>query len=317
MGLKDLVKKRETSYLFYSGKGGVGKTSMASASALNLSRAGRKVLIISTDPAHSLSDSFETQIGGEVKELGKNLFAVEIDPERAVEEYKERLSPKLEQMDALKGFGLEGMFDIAGMTPGIDEIAAFDKFLQYMHSKEYDIIIFDTAPTGHVLRFLSLPDVLDSWVGKMIKLRVKFSGMISMFKKILPFGDAGDESMGMEQLENMKKRIGEAKVILSDSGKTGFWLVLLAEQMSIFESERAMKTLKEYGITVSGIIVNQLVPESDCGFCKARRSMQTENLKAIHQRFKNMPIKEVQQYRHEIKGIEKLKELGACLSKSS
>ncbi|MBN2042544.1 MAG: ArsA family ATPase, partial [Candidatus Aenigmarchaeota archaeon] len=162
-------RKKETTYHFFSGKGGVGKTSVSAATALHFSRNGKKTLIISTDPAHSLSDSFETKIGGEVKELRKNLFAVEIDPKKAMQEYKERLMPKIENMGMLKGLGLDDTFDIAGMTPGIDEIAAFDKFLQYMQSKDYDIIVFDTAPTGHTLRFLSLPDVLDSWVGKMIK----------------------------------------------------------------------------------------------------------------------------------------------------
>ncbi len=141
--------ERNPEYYFFSGKGGVGKTSCAAAKALEFSRKGKKTLIVSVDPAHSLSDSFDTRIGGEVKKLGKNLFAVEIDPARAMSEYKERFSSQIEQIDGLAKLGIGETFDIAGMTPGIDEIAAFDKFLHYMQNKEYDIIIFDTAPTGH------------------------------------------------------------------------------------------------------------------------------------------------------------------------
>lgn len=270
-------------------------------------------MLISIDPAHSLSDSFEIPIGGEIKKLKKNLSAVEIDPVKAVEEYKEKLSPQLEKMEALKGLGIEGMFDIASMTPGIDEIAAFDKFLQYMHEKAYDVIIFDTAPTGHALRFLSLPDVLDSWVGKLIKIRMQFSGMINLVKKVLPFGNPDEQDFGMGQLEAMKKRIEEAKVLLSDPKRTHFWLVLLAEQMSIFESERSMKTLKEFNISVSGVVVNQLVPKSKCEFCLARRDMQNKNLITIRQKFKNLHIKEAPLFKHEVRGFSSLEKLGSLL----
>src|SRR3989344_3218583 len=179
--------ERETVYYFFSGKGGVGKTSCSAAAGLKYAREGKKTLVISVDPAHSLADSFDQKIGGEVVELEKNLFALEIDPVKAVEEYKEKLNLfAADKLEMLKGFGLDETFDIAGLTPGIDEIAAFDKFMQYMQSKEYDVIIFDTAPTGHALRFLSLPYVLDSWIGKLIKIKMKISAVTGIIKKILP-----------------------------------------------------------------------------------------------------------------------------------
>jgi arsenite-transporting ATPase len=200
------------------------------------------------------------------------------------------------------------------MSPGIDEVAAFDKFLQYMHSREYDIIVFDTAPTGHALRFLSLPDVLDSWVGKMIKIRMKLSGFIDMFKKFLPFAEeGGGTKFGTEQLEEMKKRIEEAKKILTEPKKTHFWLVSIPEQMSIFESERAQKMLESYGIKVEGLIVNQIVPKNKCEFCRARREMQEENIKRIEKIFKGFKIKKVPLFKHEVKGAEALEKLGELI----
>jgi len=310
-------KRRKTEYIFFSGKGGVGKTSVAAATSLWLSRRGKKVLIISTDPAHSLSDSFETDIGGEVKKLRKNLYAVEIDPALAMQEYKEKFVPRIENIEYLKGFGLEDTFDIAGMTPGIDEIASFDKFLQYMGSGDYDVIVFDTAPTGHTLRFLSLPDVLDSWIGKMIKIRLRFASLANVFKKILPFGNTeeGGADAAAGQLDAMKKRIEKARKILSDPDKTHFWIVTIAEQMAVYESRRALKILKDYRIPVEGIIVNQLIPENDCSFCQARRKMQLENLKRIHGEFPGMKIKEINLLGHEIKGFRTLERVGSELYK--
>jgi arsenite-transporting ATPase len=313
MGLRDLVKReKDTKYYFFSGKGGVGKTSVAAATALNFSNNGKKVLIISTDPAHSLSDSFETKIGGEVKKLKKNLFAVEIDPKKAMEEYKEKFAPQLEKIEYLKGFGLEEGFDIAGMTPGIDEIAAFDKFLQYMHSKDYDVIIFDTAPTGHALRFLSLPDILDSWVGKVIKIRMKFAGIANLLKKVLPFGKEGEEpKFGTEQLEAMKKRVEEAKNILTDPEKTHYNIVMIPEEMSILESERAMETLKEFNIPVETVIVNQLIPANpSCNFCTEKRKLQQERMKKIRKNFRGFKILEIPMFQEEVKGFRMLEKVG-------
>jgi len=312
MVLGKLKKKRDTHYYFFSGKGGVGKTSMAAATALWFSK-NKKTLIISTDPAHSLSDSFELSIGSEPKKLTKNLWAVEIDPAKTVEEYTKRISPHVDKIAFLKDFGLDETFDIAGMTPGIDEISAFDKFMQYMNSNDYDIIIFDTAPTGHALRFLSLPDVLDSWIGKMIKVRMKFAGVAHVVKKLLPFSESEEEPIGTDQLEEMKERIQQAKSILTNPGKTNFWVVVIPEQMSILESERALKSLKSYGIAVNGIIVNQLIPENHCSFCSARRQMQEKNLKKLRSVFASIQIKHVPLFAHEIKGFATLEKIAMLL----
>ena len=314
-GKKIFSSKKDTVYLFYSGKGGVGKTSIAAASALKYSEKGKKTLIISVDPAHSLSDSFEKKIGGEITEIVKNLSAVEIDPAMAMEEYKKKLSPQLEGMESLKGLGLGDLFDMVGKTPGIDEIAAFDKFLQYMHQKEWDVIIFDTAPTGHALRFLSLPEVLDSWVGKMIKMRMQFSGMINIVKKVLPFGNPGEENPGMEQLEKMKKRIEEARIILEDPKKTHYNLVLIPEMMSIQESGRSLKVLKQYKIPVDTIFLNQIIPtNSSCSFCTGKRSQQLKRVGDAKNIFSHYRLVQLPLFKDEVRGLSMLKKLGALLT---
>ncbi len=308
------IGERNPEFFLFSGKGGVGKTSCAAAKALDFSRKGKKTLIVSVDPAHSLSDSFGMKIGGEVKKLAKNLFAIEIDPARAMQEYKERFSSQIEQMDGLAKLGIGETFDLAGMTPGIDEIAAFDKFLHYMQNKEYDIIIFDTAPTGHALRFLSLPDVLDSWLGKMIKIKLRFSGMMSLAKKLLPFGKEDEEkakNIGADELEKMKERIKMAKEILSDPEKTHYFMVLIPEAMSILESERSLKTLKEYQIPVETVIVNQIIPEnSSCSFCMEKRSRQLERIKEIKDKFREFRVLQLNLFKEEVHGFRMLERVG-------
>jgi arsenite-transporting ATPase len=304
-----VLGKKETQFYLFAGKGGVGKTSMAAATALYFARQGKKTLIISTDPAHSLADSFEKKISGEMMQIADNLYGVEIDPKKSMAEYKEKLAPKIGKVGFLKGLGLEDVFDFAGTVPGIDELAAFDKFLLYMQSKDYDIIIFDTAPFGHTLRFLSLPDVLDSWVGKMISIRLKIAGLINMFKKVMPFGESeeGGTKLGTEELELIKKRISEARKMLSNKKKTHFNLVLIPETMSISESERSVKILGEYGIPVSKVVVNQLIPENiKCSFCTERRKMQQERLKEIRSKFKGPEVLQVQLYKNEVKGLDML-----------
>jgi len=231
-----------------------------------------------------------------------------------MQEYKEKFMPKIEG-SFLSSMGLEDTFDMAGMTPGMDEIAAFDKFLRYMNSEEYDIIIFDTAPTGHALRFLSLPDVLDSWVGKMIKIRMQFAGIAGLVGKLLPFGGKDQqEGFGAEQLEAMKERIKTAKEILSDPKRTHFNLVLIPEEMSIFESERSLSALKAYSIPVEGVVVNNIVPENmHCKFCKERREMQKSRLKTISRKFRKYRIKKLHLFAEEVKGIRMLEKVGNIL----
>jgi arsenite-transporting ATPase len=306
-------KERDTQYFMFSGKGGVGKTSIAAATAVRMAGQGKKVLLISTDPAHSLSDSFEKKVGGDIVKLQKNLFAVEIDPKKAMSEYKEKFMAGIDKFEKLQGLGLGDSFDMVGMAPGIDEIAALDKFLQYLQSRDYDAVIFDTAPTGHTLRFLSLPDVLDSWVGKMIMIRMRFDGMAKMVRKILPFsnddGEKGD--MGLEQLNAMKARVEEAKRTLSDPARTSYNIVMIPEEMSILESERSMEFLKQYRIPVKSVFVNKIIPQNPrCPFCTEKRKQQLERLKEIRKKFAKLDIREIPLSKHEIKGIGKLEKLG-------
>ncbi|HOI72081.1 MAG TPA: TRC40/GET3/ArsA family transport-energizing ATPase [Methanobacterium sp.] len=319
MAFKDLFKfkKGKTTFVFIGGKGGVGKTTVSAATALWFSRQGKKTLIISTDPAHSLSDSYERNIGYNPTPIAENLEALEIDPDMAMKEYQAKMK---EQQALNPAMGMDmGMMqdqmDMASMSPGIDEAAAFDKFLQYMTTDEYDIIIFDTAPTGHTLRLLSFPEMMDSWVGKMIKVRRQVGSMAKAFKNIMPFmGDEEEEDRALEDMEQTKKQIREARGIMADPERTTFKAVIIPEEMSIYESERAMEALKKNNMLTDGVIVNQIQPEeADCDFCKARREIQEKRLQMIKEKFGNQVIAEIPLMDREVKGIDDLKKIGEIL----
>ena len=223
MAFKDYFKfnKDKTTFMFIGGKGGVGKTSISSATALWLAEQGKKTLIVSTDPAHSLSDSLEVPIGHYPREIKTNLFAVEIDPDEAMAQKQAVLDAQKANSTSESLMGLDFLsdqMDIASSSPGADEAAAFEVFLSVMTSNEYDVVVFDTAPTGHTLRLLSFPDVMDSWVGKMMMIKAKLGSAANSLKNLIPFMDAADNPQTSEELKRTKEQIDEAKKVwLSDN----------------------------------------------------------------------------------------------------
>ncbi len=317
MAFKDLFRfnQGKTTFVFIGGKGGVGKTTVSAATSLWFADEGKKTLIISTDPAHSLSDSFEKPIGHDPTPVAPNLYAVEIDPEVAMQDYQAKMKEQQQLNPGMDMGMMEDQMDMAAMSPGIDEAAAFDKFLQYMTTDEYDIVIFDTAPTGHTLRFLSFPEIMDSWVGKMIKIRRQIGGMAKAFKNIMPFmGDEEEEDKALEDMEVTKKKIREARAVMANPNRTSFKMVVIPEEMSIYESERAMVALQKYHMYTDGVIVNQVQPEeADCEFCASRRKLQEQRLKTIHEKFGSQLIAEIPLFKGEVKGEEGLRAVGKIL----
>lgn len=305
----------ETKFLWFSGKGGTGKTTMSAATALQLAERGHRVLLISTDPAHSLSDSLDQELDGKTA-VKEGLDVWELDPEEEVETFQS----KLQMSDFQDQFGVmddvyDGI-DIMKNGPGIAEMAAFNKFIEFMNSGEYDVIVFDTAPTGHTLSLLRLPEVMDSMVGKVLKMRLRFSQAIDTFKTFL--GQDAETPVGVQQLEEFKQQIERARFLMTDPAVTSFNFVLLAEKMSIYETERATQYVKEFDIPVGKLFVNQLIPENlDCDFCTSRRTMQQENLQLIHDRFTDVSIVEIPQLRHEVRGEEMLNQLAENMTAST
>ncbi|GAB4305506.1 MAG: TRC40/GET3/ArsA family transport-energizing ATPase [Promethearchaeota archaeon] len=326
MTIRQLLASDTIQFLLFGGKGGVGKTSMAAASALWAADNGKRTLVISTDPAHSLGDSLGVSLPpGETVpvDLSPNLWALELDPTQL-----QKAQQEMAQMGGMGGFAAPGLDsvplvgsmlgDIGSMTPpGADEAMAFGKVLEFVsdNESEYDLVVFDTAPTGHTLRLLGLPEFLSGWFGKLLKIRVKlgnlFGAMKAFFKR-----EERERDDTLDVLEKLKEAIEHVKREFSDPARTSFVIVMIPEAMAIFETERLLANLYKYNIPASHVIVNQLLPESpDCQFCETRRRMQQEHLGEIRDIYSGeFELTEVPQFPREIRRAEQLRALGAILA---
>ncbi len=325
MELKDQLLSLKI--IMFGGKGGVGKTSCAASSAIWAAEHGRNTLIISTDPAHSLGDSLGVELPPGIPTLieeVENLTALEINPKTNMAEFRglTDINP-LEEMgmgDMMGGMPLIGdLEDLTSMNPpGIDEALAFGKILEFIETEhDYDLVIFDTAPTGHTLRFLSLPDTLSGWIGKLIKMKMRLGNMFGALKRMFTHEEKKKDN-SLDVLEKLNQSIINAKDDLTNPIKNSFVIVMIPEEMAILETGRLLNELVKYEIPVSNIVVNQLYQESTelCDFCKTRRDMQQKNLNKIREIFKNKLNKiliEVPLFREEIREYEKLKEMGKFL----
>jgi arsenite-transporting ATPase len=270
-------------YLFIGGKGGVGKTTSSASIAVKLSDAGFKTLIVSTDPAHSLGDALDVTLSsGQVTPITTetNLWALEVDVEEAMEEFKlvvkgldaESLSESLGiPKDLIASLGLEELASIfTNPPPGIDEIVALSKVFglendgQGTGGRTFDRIVIDTAPTGHTLRLLQLPELLTKVTTKLISFREKIISAVTAFKSMFGGSDPGQEAAANEtqdllaKLESFQTRMARMKSSLRDADVTQFGVVTIPTQLAVEESKRLLSSLHSEGIHIGGIIVNQV-----------------------------------------------------------
>lgn len=280
----------KTKFILFSGKGGVGKTSMACTTAIYNADKGLKTLIVTTDPASNLSDVFEQEIGHSIVKIKaiENLHAMEIDPDKSTEEYKNGL---LEPMKELFDEEMIKIADEQLSGPCTAEMASFDKFIDFMGEDEYDVIIFDTAPTGHTIRLLELPV---NW-SKHIEEAAKGSGQTCM----------GPVSM----IEDSKNKFDNAIARLRDINQTDFIFVMQPEATSLYETLRASEELKELGINTSKIIVNGFIPKEEAAnpFFKSRYEMQQKYLIEAKNTFKGIPMDTMELFNTELKGISRFR----------
>ncbi|TKX79721.1 TRC40/GET3/ArsA family transport-energizing ATPase [Halorubrum sp. SD626R] len=334
-------------YVLYGGKGGVGKTTMAAATGLSSAAGGVRTLVVSTDPAHSLSDTYETDIPAEPTRIREEmpLYAAEIDPDDAMEEGMfgadgDPLGGMGEMGDAMGGMmggeaapGDEGAEEglgslLGGTMPGADEAAAMRQLLEYLDDPRFDRVIVDTAPTGHTLRLLQLPEIMDSMIGRVMKLRNRFSGMMDGLKGMFGGGDDGADPTA--DLDELQERIERLRAVLRDPAQTDFRVVTIPEEMSVVESERLVARLDEFGIPVNTLVVNRVMegvgdvadvdpawivePNPDtCEFCARRWEVQQSALRRATELFRGRDVKRVPLLANEVRGEAALRVVAACL----
>jgi len=283
-------------YIFFSGKGGVGKTSAACATAYRYASQGNRTIIVTTDPAPNLSDVFGQKIGHKVTAINgiDNLWAIEIDPDKAAEEYREKeLAPVRELFDD----DILKLVEEQLNSPCTEEIASFDKFVDFVDNDDYDVVIFDTAPTGHTLRLLELPVDWSAFIDKSAK-------------------GTGQTCMGpVENIIGNKEKYDRAIKIMRDKSCTRFIFVLKPEATAVAETKRAIEELKTIGIAADLLIVNGIYPEEECTdpFFKKLYNLQLRNLdeiKKIGLQYIIVPL-----FDEEVKGLNGLRRMADALFK--
>jgi arsenite-transporting ATPase len=290
--IKDLVlpDKNQVKFVFFSGKGGVGKSTMSCATAVWLAKAGYKTLLVTTDPAPNLADIFGQAIGHQITPIlnVNNLYAIEINPDKASEEYRERIVAPLKELLDEKNLNVvrEQL-----KSPCVEEVAAFDKFIEFMDDPGYDVVVFDTAPTGHTIRLLELPS---GWTETLNQNAATCIGPGA-------------------SLQSAKAKYEKAIAYLQDRNRTSFVFVLKPENSSILETKRSGEELSKLGISTSFLIVNGILPAEACtdDFFRKKKLDEEGIIARIETEFPSLekiyyPLRD-----GEVSGIEMLNAVGS------
>jgi len=298
----------EMRVLLYTGKGGVGKTSVSAATALKCAELGYRTLVMSTDPAHSLADSFALPIKSEPTPLAENLWGFEIDPFREIEENWATVKDYLSTL-----FASQGIDDIVAeelsILPGMDELFSLLKIRQFYEKEAYDVIVVDCAPTGATLRLLHFPDMIGWYMRRLFHVERKVVGTVRRFTdEIFSVPLPGDEVF--DTVERLYKRVGDMKAVLADPKITSIRLVLNPEKMVIEETRRAYTYLNLFGFVCDAVIANKVLPEevTDEYFAEWKASQQ-RYLEEVEASFGALPIFKVRLYEREVVGIDALRNM--------
>ncbi|MGF1495116.1 MAG: TRC40/GET3/ArsA family transport-energizing ATPase [Microcoleaceae cyanobacterium] len=302
--------------ILMTGKGGVGKTSVAAATGLRCSELGYKTLVLSTDPAHSLADSFDMELGHEPRQVRENLWGAELDALMELEGNWGAVKRYITQV--LQARGLDGVqAEELAILPGMDEIFGLVRMKRHYDEGEFEVLIIDSAPTGTALRLLSLPEVGGWYMRKFYKplqgMSVALRPLVEpLFRPITGFSLPDKEVMDApyefyEQIEALEK-------VLTDNTKTSVRLVTNPEKMVIKESLRAHAYLSLYNVATDLVVANRIIPDSVTDpFFQRWKQNQQEYRQAIHENFRPLPVKEVPLYSEEMCGLAALERLKETL----
>ncbi|GBC99874.1 Arsenical pump-driving ATPase [bacterium HR17] len=294
--------------LLYTGKGGVGKTSVSAATALRCADLGYRTLVMSTDPAHSLADAFALPIGSAPTPLADNLFGLEIDPFREIEANWATVKDYLVTLFASQGVG-DIVAEELSILPGMDELFSLLKIRQFYEQRAYDVIVVDCAPTGATLRLLHFPEMIGWYMRRLFHVERKIVGTIRRFRdELFSVPLPGDEVY--ETVERLYQRVSEMKAVLADPEVTSVRLVLNPEKMVIEETRRAYTYLNLFGFVCDAVVANKVLPDevTDRYFAQWKASQQ-RYLDEVEASFGDLPIFKVRLYEREVVGVDALRRM--------
>jgi len=286
--IQSIIDKTSLKWIFVGGKGGVGKTTTSSALALKLSESREKVLLISTDPAHNLSDAFNQQLCDKPTLIKgtNNLFAMELQSSLDMGD-----DEKLDATFTKLGLNLQSGFikDVVSNLPGIDEAVAFGELIKTIDSIENCTVVFDTAPTGHTLRFLKFPSTLEKLLAKLLELKTQFEPMLKMATMAMASQNPGMQNVNLddafEKVNAYKVYAERANEHFRDHDKTTFVAVCIPEFLSLYETERLVQELENQDMNIENIVVNQLISleiqDYDKMIVEVEGSSLTQNVKDV------------------------------------
>ena len=309
INLGELEKRK---FLLFGGKGGLGKTTIAAATALKLAETflEKKILIFSTDPAQALGRSFGLTVGKEPIKINDNLFAVAMDADEMLEEFKETYKEELNEIFdtfSTESSGVDAPFDreifndmIELSPPGLDELMAMVKILDLMREEEYNIFILDTAPSGHALRLLELPELALEWFRRLVKIKQKYRSVVSLHKTTI---------LILHKMKELKELIA----LLKDDNQTEFIVVTVPSKPEIAETKRLVERLKRIKIPVYRMLINKITPRSESDFYQLKHREELEICRRIYEEFSDLNVSYVPLFPHEIQGMTNLTDFGEFL----
>lgn len=318
--MKQLLSQR-VKYIFFGGKGGVGKTVVAAATALYLAETGERVLLASFNPVHSLSSVFGQDLsGGVVKEVRgvRNLWAVEVQYDDIVEKYKARISTLLREMLKMAELSVDikPLIDIATTNPAFHEAASFDKMMDVVlkEGPKFDRVIFDMAAVANAVRLIGLSKLYGAWLQRTIKMRMETLSL----KEQLSFRkekvrEEIERDPVLAELKDLYNRYMEVRKVLTDPAQTRFVFVTIPTILSISVVQRFIEMVKAYEIPFGGVVVNMVIPEEEAakdatGFLRSKYEEQQRNLEIIRQSFSPHILAVVRLFPEDIVGLDRLRQ---------
>ncbi|MDS0276263.1 ArsA family ATPase [Halomicroarcula sp. S1AR25-4] len=307
-----------TEFLLYGGKGGVGKTTIATATGVSLAERGYETLVVSTDPAHSLGDAVERPVGADPVEIHNGFWGVEVDPQTGIDRYR-TLFEALAAEFASAGIDLDEdeITDLftAGVMPGSDELAAVEGLATYADSDRWDRVVFDTAPTGHTLRLLDLPSVLDRGMATALDLRDQVRRKVNTTRTML-FGPMANRRRadGPDDFTEMRDRMERVGTVLRDPDRTAFRAVTIPETMAVRETERLVEQLRSFEVPVTTLVVNKVVEDpGDCERCRGKQTVQEEAIATLRESLPDLDVWTIPDESGEVTGLDALERVSTHL----